>query len=68
MIRMVGAGCIALGSGAFGFAMAAASRREEEQLRLLVRVLERVIPTLSRCSYTFLLVSTSALAYLQSLT
>ena len=40
MIRMVGAGCIALGSGAFGFAMAAASKREEEQLRLLVRVLE----------------------------
>ena len=40
MIRILGAGCIALGSGAFGFAMAAASRREEEQLRLLVRALE----------------------------
>ena len=40
MIRIFGAGCIALGSGAFGFAMAAASRREEEQLRLLVRALE----------------------------
>ena len=40
MIRFLGAGCIAFGSTAFGFAMAAASRREEEQLRLLVRVLE----------------------------
>lgn len=40
MIRIFGAGCIMLGSGAFGFAMAAGSRREEEQLRLLVRSLE----------------------------
>ena len=40
MIRVVGAACMAAGSAAFGFAMAAASRREEEQLRLLVRSLE----------------------------
>lgn len=40
MIRMIGAGCIAAGSTAFGLAMAAASRREEAQLRLLVRCLE----------------------------
>lgn len=40
MIRILGAGCIVLGSASFGFAMAAGSRREEDQLRLLVRSLE----------------------------
>ena len=40
MLRMMGALCIVAGSGAFGFAMAAASRREERQLRELLSVLE----------------------------
>lgn len=40
MLRLMGAGCIVAGSGAFGFAMAAASRREERQLRQLLGALE----------------------------
>ena len=40
MLRVMGAGCIVAGSGAFGFAMAAASRREEGQLRALLGALE----------------------------
>lgn len=40
MLRMMGAVCILTGSGAFGFAMAAASRREERQLRQLLGALE----------------------------
>ena len=40
MLRLMGAGCIMAGSGAFGFAMAAASRREERQLRQLLGALE----------------------------
>ena len=40
MLRIMGALCIVAGSGAFGFAMAAASRREERQLRQLLGALE----------------------------
>ena len=40
MLRLMGAGCIVAGSGAFGFAMAAASRAEERQLRALLGALE----------------------------
>lgn len=40
MIRMIGACCIVAGSGAFGFAMAAANRREERQMALLLNALE----------------------------
>ena len=40
MLRMMGALSIVAGSGAFGFAMAAASRREERQLRELLGALE----------------------------
>ncbi len=40
MIRVIGACCIVSGCGAFGFAMAAASRREERQLDLLLKSLE----------------------------
>lgn len=40
MLRLMAAGCIVAGSGAFGFAMAAASRREEGQLRQLLSALE----------------------------
>lgn len=40
MIRVIGACCIVTGCGGFGFAMAAASRKEEQQLRLLLRSLE----------------------------
>ena len=40
MIRMIGACCILTGCGSFGFAMAAASRREEQQLRILLKSLE----------------------------
>ena len=40
MIRMIGAGFIVAGSGAFGFAMAAAHRREERQLAVLLKSLE----------------------------
>lgn len=40
MIRMIGACCIVIGCGTFGFAMAAASRREERQMELLLRSLE----------------------------
>ena len=40
MIRLIGACCIVTGCGGFGFAMAAASRREEAQLRLLLGTLE----------------------------
>ena len=40
MLRVMGGLCIVAGSGAFGFAMAAASRREERQLRQLLGALE----------------------------
>lgn len=40
MIRVIGACFLVTGCGGFGFAMAAASRREEQQLRLLLRSLE----------------------------
>ena len=40
MIRVVGACCIVTGCGGFGFAMAAASRREEAELRRLLAALE----------------------------
>ena len=40
MIRMIGAGLIVAGSGAFGFAMAADHRREERQLAVLLKSLE----------------------------
>ena len=40
MLRLMGAGCILAGSGAFGFVMAAATRREEQQLRQLLGALE----------------------------
>ena len=40
MIRVIGAVCITAGCGCFGFAMAAASRREERQLDLLLKSLE----------------------------
>lgn len=40
MIRIIGACCIVTGCGGFGFSMAAASRREEEQLVFLLRALE----------------------------
>lgn len=40
MLRLIGAGCIVAGSGVFGFAMAAASRKEERQLRQLLGALE----------------------------
>ena len=40
MIRIIGACCIVTGCGGFGFSMAAASRREEEQLRVLLKAME----------------------------
>lgn len=40
MLRLMGAGCIVAGSGAFGFSMAAASRREERELKELLGALE----------------------------
>lgn len=40
MVRIIGAGCIVAGCGGFGFAMAAANRREERELRRLISVLE----------------------------
>lgn len=40
MLRLMGAGCILAGSGAFGFSMAAASRREERELKELLGILE----------------------------
>lgn len=40
MLRLMGAGCIVAGSGAFGFSMAAASRREERELKELLGILE----------------------------
>ena len=40
MVRIVGACCIFVGCGSFGFAMAAASRREEAELRRLIAALE----------------------------
>lgn len=40
MIRLIGACCILTGCGGFGFAMAAASRREEAELRSLLSALE----------------------------
>ena len=47
MLRMMGGLCIVAGSGAFGFAMAAASRREERQLRELLGALEYLSSELS---------------------
>lgn len=47
MLRLMGAGCIVAGSSAFGFAMAAASRREERQLRQLLGALEYLCCELS---------------------
>lgn len=40
MVRILGACCIFAGCGSFGFAMAAASRREETELRRLITALE----------------------------
>lgn len=40
MIRVIGACCLVTGCGVFGFAMADANRRQEQQLRLLLRSLE----------------------------
>ena len=40
MIRLIGACCIFAGCGSFGFSMAAASRREEAELRRLLAALE----------------------------
>ena len=40
MIRLIGACCIVAGCGGFGFAMAAASRREERQIVTLLQALE----------------------------
>ena len=40
MIRLIGACCIVTGCGGFGFAMAAASRREERQISILLQALE----------------------------
>lgn len=40
MIKVIGAVCITAGCGCFGFAMAAASRKEERQLEILLKSLE----------------------------
>ena len=40
MVRMIGACCIFAGCGGFGFSMAAASRREEAEMRRLLAALE----------------------------
>lgn len=40
MVRIIGAGCIFLGCGSFGFAMAAANRREEQELCRWLAALE----------------------------
>lgn len=40
MVRIIGACCIFAGCGGFGFAMAAASRREEAELRRFLAALE----------------------------
>ena len=40
MIRIIGALCIVAGSGGFGFAMATAHRRQEQQLAILLKSLE----------------------------
>ena len=40
MVRIIGACCIFAGCGSFGFAMAAASRREEAELRRFLSALE----------------------------
>lgn len=40
MVKILGACCIFAGCGSFGFAMAAASRREEAELRRLIAALE----------------------------
>ena len=40
MIRLIGACCIVTGCGGFGFAMAAANRREEAELVRLITALE----------------------------
>lgn len=47
MIRMIGACCILTGCGGFGFSMAAASRREEEELKILLQALETMSCELS---------------------
>ncbi len=47
MIRVVGAGLILSGCGSFGFAMAAAHRREERELALLREILEAMSCELS---------------------
>ena len=57
MVRVIGACCIFAGCGGFGFSMAAASRREETQLRQLLSALElmscelsyRMIPLSDLC-------------------
>ena len=57
MIRMIGACCIVTGCGGFGFAMAAANRREEGELVRLIAALEymscelsyRMTPLASLC-------------------
>lgn len=40
MVKILGACCIFVGCGSFGFAMASASRREETELRRLIAALE----------------------------
>lgn len=40
MVRIIGACCIFAGCGGFGFSMAAASRREEAELRRLLAAME----------------------------
>lgn len=40
MVKILGACCIFVGCGSFGFAMAASSRREEAELRRLIAALE----------------------------
>lgn len=40
MVRFIGAGCIFLGCGSFGFAMAASNRREESELLRWLAALE----------------------------
>ncbi len=57
MIRLIGACCIVTGCGGFGFAMAAANRREEAELVRLITALEymscelsyRMTPLASLC-------------------
>lgn len=40
MVKLIGAACIVIGCGGFGFSMAAANRREEAELRRLISALE----------------------------